>query len=106
MKLPENPFLPLLGSADYDRRLGLRLFELFASIARKVNGIASGSVSALDGGSTAAPTTGAWAVGDFVRNTAPVELGGAGSRYVVTGWLCITAGEPGAWVPLRAATGN
>ena len=39
---------------------------------------------------TAAPTTGTWAVGDKVHNTAPV----AGGKI---GWVCVTAGTPGTW---------
>lgn len=106
MKLPDQPFLPVYGVAEYERRLGVRLFELFVQIARKVNGIASGSASAFDGAATAAPTSGVWAVGDQVRNQAPAELGTAGSKYVVTGWLCVAGGEPGTWVQMRTLTGN
>lgn len=39
---------------------------------------------------TAAPTTGTYAVGDTVHNTAP-----ASGSYA--GWKCITAGTPGTW---------
>lgn len=39
---------------------------------------------------TAAPTTGTWAVGDIVYNTAPAPSG-------YTGWICTTAGTPGTW---------
>jgi len=39
---------------------------------------------------TAAPTTGAWAVGDMVFNTAPTAGG-------TIGWVCTTAGSPGTW---------
>jgi len=39
---------------------------------------------------TAAPTTGTWAVGDKVINTAPTAGGW-------TGWVCTTAGTPGTW---------
>lgn len=41
--------------------------------------------------STAAPTTGTWAVGDRVRNSAPA----VGSPK---GWSCTVAGTPGTWV--------
>ena len=41
---------------------------------------------------TAAPTTGTWKLGDIVYNSAP----SAGSVF---GWVCITAGTPGTWVP-------
>lgn len=39
---------------------------------------------------TAAPTTGTWAVGDTVWNTAPAAGG-------TPGWVCTTAGTPGTW---------
>ena len=38
----------------------------------------------------AAPTTGTWAVGDTVINTAPAAAG-------AVGWVCVTAGTPGVW---------
>lgn len=39
---------------------------------------------------SAAPTTGTWAVGDIVFNTAPTAGG-------FIGWVCTTAGTPGTW---------
>lgn len=39
---------------------------------------------------TAAPTTGTWADGDIVWNSAPVAGG-------TPGWMCVTAGTPGTW---------
>lgn len=57
---------------------------------------------------TAAPTgpSRQFFVGDEVRNTAPAEEGTAGSKYVTRGWLCVTTGSPGTWVPMRTPTGN
>jgi hypothetical protein len=46
-----------------------------------------------EGQNTSAPTSGAWAVGDFVWNSAPAASG-------VLGWVCITAGTPGTWKPV------
>jgi hypothetical protein len=40
--------------------------------------------------SGAAPTTGSWLRGDFVRNSAP----SAGGTF---GWVCTTSGTPGTW---------
>ena len=54
---------------------------------------------------TSAPTTGLWSQGDFVWNTTPSELGAGGSKYVILGWSCVAAGEPGTWVESRALTG-
>lgn len=44
--------------------------------------------------------------GDFVRNDTPVETGTAGSKYVILGWSCISAGTAGQWVQCRCFTGN
>ena len=55
---------------------------------------------------TTQPAAGTWAVGKFMRNYLPVETGTAGSKYVVTGWVCTGAGTPGTWIPVRALTGN
>lgn len=42
---------------------------------------------------TAAPTTGTYARGDMLLNTAPTS----GAPWA---WLCVAAGTPGTWVPL------
>lgn len=55
---------------------------------------------------TAAPNFDAWGVGHFVENTAPSELGSAGSKYVIRGWVCTVAGTPGTWLQVRSLTGN
>jgi len=41
---------------------------------------------------TAAPTAGAWLVGDVMWSTAPAAGG-------MVGWVCTTAGTPGTWKP-------
>ena len=74
--------------------------------ATLVNLIVDGRASASNNASTAAPTTGAYVAGDFVKNSAPSELGSAGSKYVIDGWLCVVAGTPGTWVQKRFLTGN
>ena len=45
---------------------------------------------------TAAPTVGAWAIGDRVFNSTPTAGGN-------TGWVCTTAGTPGTWTPFGQA---
>lgn len=52
------------------------------------------------------PSTGGWTRGDRLWNKVPSELGTAGSKYVVTGWLCTVTGTPGTWVEMRSLTGN
>lgn len=65
-----------------------------ADIARtnqQVNLISEGRVSAVFN-ATAAPSSGTYSPGDFVRNSAPSETGSAGSKYVVLGWVYTAAG--------------
>jgi hypothetical protein len=78
----------------------------FREIAQQVNGVSEGRVGAYYTASTAAPTAGAWAKGDQVRNSAPAETGSASSKYVVTGWICTASGTPGTWLAMRTLTGN
>ena len=56
--------------------------------------------------STAAPTGGKYMAGDIVRNSAPAVAGGAGSQYVIIGWICTATGNPGTWVEMRTLTGT
>lgn len=78
----------------------------FREIARQVNALSEGKIAASYTASTAAPTTGTWAQGDFVKNSAPAELGTAGGKYVIDGWKCLVSGTPGTWVQARYLTGN
>lgn len=55
---------------------------------------------------TAPPGSGAWLVGNRVRNSAPSVLGTAGSQYIVDGWICTVSGSPGTWVAQRTLTGT
>lgn len=74
--------------------------------ASQVNQMAEGRIAAFYQASTAAPTTGAWARGDFALNSTPTELGTAGSKYIIHGWRCTVSGTPGTWVQCRFLTGN
>jgi hypothetical protein len=75
-------------------------------VSRQINALAGGHLYAVYNASTAAPTGGTYAVGDYVRNSAPAEAGGAGSKYVILGWVCTVAGSPGTWLESRTLTGN
>jgi len=46
---------------------------------------------------TAAPTSGAWQVGDIVWSRTPAPSG-------TIGWVCVTAGSPGTWKTFGAIT--
>lgn len=82
------------------------LYDQLQAIVRKVNGLSDGKFYAVDAVATAAPTTGTYAQGDFVRNSNPTELGSAASKYVIFGWLAVAGGTPGTWVEVRTLTGN
>lgn len=79
------------------------LYAMHRAIATKVNGLSSGTFFAVDGIGTAAPTTGTWARGDLIRNSAPVDDGSGGT---ILGWLCILGGTPGTWLPLSTSSGG
>ena len=108
MRLPIDPSLPVIPptAGDYEKTLSFRLTGLFRKIIQQLNGISEGSITACGNAATSAPTTGAWQQGDFIRNSAPTELGTAGSKYVIHGWICTTAGTPGTWKQARYLTGN
>ena len=101
MKLDVFPRFPA-DKAQMERKLT----DLFRATNVQVNQLTEGTVSAVHSASTAVPTAGSYAVGDFVRNSTPAEAGTAGSKYVVMGWLCTVGGAPGTFVQCRALTGN
>jgi hypothetical protein len=79
--------------------------RFYKDIAQQVNALSEGRLMAFYTALTAVPTTGTWNRGDFVINSQPSELGTAGSKYVIHGWQCVTAGTPGTWVQCRFLTG-
>jgi hypothetical protein len=58
----------------------------------------------------AAPSAGKWKVSDRRLNTAPSELGATGSKYILDGWICVTAGDFAGTPPIfkeqRTLTGG
>ena len=78
----------------------------FREIALQVNGLSEGKLSAHYQAGQSAPTTGTFAKGDFVTNNNPTELGTAGSKYVIHGFICTASGTPGTFVQARYLTGN
>ena len=71
-----------------------------------INLMMDGRLTGANNATNAPPAGGAYAQGDFVRNSQPVELGSAGSRYVVLGWVSTTGGTPGTFHEVRCLTGN
>lgn len=78
----------------------------FRDHAQQVNALAEGRIAAVYNALPSIPTAGTYAQGDFVRNSAPVELGTTPNKYFVTGWTCLVGGTPGSFVEARALTGN
>ena len=101
MRLSNDARLP---NTDDVRSLKTRLYTLVRDIVTVLNGVAEGQISACTNAATAPPATGTYTPGDFVRNSAPAELGPTGARYVVEGWLCTAA--PLTFVQKRFFTGN
>lgn len=87
----------------YDRG---KITELLREMQLQINAVSEEGISAFYRASTAAPTSGSWKQGDYMRNSAPTELGGAGSKYTIAGWRCVVSGSPGTWVQVRDLTGN
>ena len=100
MKLPLDPRLPTL-TDDKLHPLVQRLYELFREYSKAFN-----NSYMWDTSGTGYPTTGTWSQGDKCENTSPTELGTAGSKYVVVGWICTVSGTPGTWLEMRSLTGN
>lgn len=55
---------------------------------------------------SSAPIAGTWLLGAKMWNYNPSEAGAGGSKYVITGWICTSAGSPGTWLDMRTLTGN
>jgi len=106
MRLEENPQLPLGQDTKYSSDLNFVLSRLFRNIGQKVNALADGRISGNDFTAATIPTTGSFSQGDFIKNSAPVEAGTAGSKYVLLGWVCTVGGTPGTLLPVRTLTGN
>ncbi|WP_354686688.1 hypothetical protein [Cupriavidus necator] len=82
------------------------LTRVLTDIATQLNSLSEGRISAATNADTAPPTTGEHQVGDYVRNSAPAELGAVGAKYVVLGWVAVAAGTPGTWKECRSLTGG
>lgn len=106
MRPVNDPVLPQSPDTAYAKSLNLRLKDIFRVLCTRINAISDGQLSAIDNAAAAAPTTGTFAKGDFIRNSAPAELGAGGSKYVIFGWVCTVGGTPGTFLQCRYLTGN
>ena len=80
--------------------------QLLRDLEQQLNALGEERLAGKYGATTAAPTTGSWVQGDFVRNSAPVEAGAINNKYVIYGWRCVASGTPGTRLEQRALTGN
>lgn len=101
MRINTDPRLP---QNEDPKALKQRLYEIHREVATQINASAEGLIQGASNAAASIPTVGTYARGDFVRNSAPSELGTTGSKYVVWAWLCIAA--PLTFVDMRFLTGN
>lgn len=80
--------------------------DILGQVERLLNLITDGKLAGTNNAYTAAPTTGTWVQGDFVRKSNITEAGAGGSKYIIIGWYCSASGTPGTWLEARALTGN
>lgn len=91
---------PRVGVKDPDLQRELR------EHAQQVNAISEGRIGGNYNAATSIPTTGTYQQGDYVKNSAPTELGTTPNKYVIRGWTCVVGGTPGTFVEDRGLTGN
>lgn len=89
-------------SSSYNART---LQEIVIALQNQLNQLSEGLLVAKHNAQSSVPTTGSYAVGDFVANSTQSELGSGGSKYVLMGWTC-TVADPLAFVEIRCLTGN
>lgn len=103
----QKPQLPNADAKDkFSSDLVFKLRQILAGVIDQLNNLSEGQVTAVTNAGTAPPTSGTYQKGDRIINSAPSELGSAGSKYVITQWICTAAGTPGTWLPCRSLTGN
>jgi hypothetical protein len=71
MRLYDDPTIPAPAAATF----AATLKGLLTNTIRQLNALSEGRLSAVHNAATAAPTTGEWYQGDFIRNAEPAELG-------------------------------
>jgi hypothetical protein len=89
MKINQPQLPARTGNEDLVRALTLCLRD----VINQLNALSDGSLSASTTAQSVAPTTGSYAVGDFIRNSKPTAGG-------VFGWVCVRSGNPAAWKPV------
>lgn len=82
-----------------------KLTDLHRELALQLNLLSEGTQVACHAARTSVPTTGTYATGDFILNSAPTELGAAAAKYIIHGWRSVAGGTPGTFVQCRFLTG-
>lgn len=82
------------------KQLAQRVTELLREANAQINGLTEGNLYAVHSARTAAPTTGTWAQGDYIRNSTP-----SGATPTI-GWICTASGTPGTWVAVAVGGGG
>lgn len=67
-----------------------QIARLFRELETQLDLLSTGRQGAYYGALTAAPTTGTYEAGDWIKNSSP----SAGGWF---GFICVTAGSPGTW---------
>lgn len=83
-----------------------RMTLLLRQIEAQVNALAEGRLTGRHFTMASIPTVGDFGLGDIVWKSSPAEAGGAGSKYVIMGWVNTAAGSPGTFKEMRVLTGN
>lgn len=92
-----QPQLPNARAGNaFDADLVRALSSTLRGIINQLNALSDGTGTANTTARTSPPTTGAYAPGDFIRNSAP-SAGG------VFGWVCVAKGTPGTWKAVAIA---
>lgn len=108
MRVSTDPRLPNppTNIPEWNRLLSLQVTQWAREAATQLNLLSEGAIQAATNAAVSAPTSGTYQHGDTIRNATPTELGSAGAKYVVIGWVCVSAGSPGAWKEMRCLTGG
>jgi hypothetical protein len=103
--MPRLNLEQFLSGEKYDRGL---MIEIARQVEDAVNRLSEGRIYQHYNAAASAPTgsTVAYQLGDKVWNLTPTEVGGAGSMYMIVGWINVAAGSPGTWREMRVLTGN
>ena len=83
MKVAVSQRVPLEWSRE-------QMVAILRELETQLNLLAEGRNAAYHGARTAAPTTGDWAQGDWVKHSTPTSGGNFG-------WVCTASGTPGTW---------